>query len=50
MTKRALDAHRLDAAVGVGEGGDTDDSVELEQGDGRGWIVEINFACRELFL
>ena len=32
MAKRALDAHRLDAAVGVGEGGDADDSVQLEQG------------------
>ena len=50
VTKRALDAHRLDAAVGVGEGGDTDDGVELEQGDGRRWIVEVDLAGLDLFL
>ena len=42
-------AHRLDAAVRVGEGGDTDDGVELEQGDSRGWIVEVDFAGLYLF-
>ena len=50
VTKRALDAHRLDAAVRVGEGGDTDDGVELEQGDGRGWIVEVDLGRFDLLL
>ncbi len=50
MTKRALDAHRPDAAVGVGEGGDADDGVELEQGDGRGWIVEVDLGRFDLLL
>ena len=50
MTKCALDTHRLDAAVGVGEGGDPDDGVELEQGDGRGWIVEVDLARLDLLL
>ena len=50
MTKRALDAHRFDAAVGIGEGGDADDGVELEQGNGRGRIVEVDLARLELLL
>src|SRR5690348_14195244 len=50
MAECALDAHRLDAAIGVGEGGDTDDRVQLEQRDRRRWIVEVDLACRELLL
>ena len=50
MAKRTLDAHRSDAAVGICEGGDADDGIQLKKGNGGRWIVEINFARRELFL
>ena len=50
MAKRALDPHRSDAAVGIREGGDADDRVQFEKGEGRRWIVEINLPCGELFL
>ena len=42
--------HRLDAAVGVGEGGNPDDGAELVQGDSRGWIVEVDLARLDLLL
>jgi len=49
VTKRALDAHRLDAAVGVGEGRDANDRFELEQRDRRRWIVEIDLPAAICF-
>src|SRR4029077_12401282 len=48
VTKRALDAHRPDAAVGIGKGGDADDGVELEQRDGRGRSAEFDLAGFDL--
>jgi hypothetical protein len=39
VTKRALDAHRLDAAVGIGKSRDADHRIQLEKGDRRRWIM-----------
>ena len=49
VAQRALDAHRLDAAVGVREGGHADDRVELEQRDRRRRILEVDLAGLDLF-
>jgi hypothetical protein len=50
MAERALDPHRSDTAIGICEGGNADDGIQFEKGDGRRWIVEINFPGGELLL
>ena len=48
VTERALDAHRLDAAVGIGESRDADHRVQFQERDGGCGIVEIDLARRDL--
>jgi hypothetical protein len=48
VTQRALAAHRLDAAVGIGKGCDSHNSIELEQRNRRCWIIEIDLSRLDL--
>ena len=50
VAERALNAHRLEAAVGIGKSRDADHCVQLEKGDRRGRVFQVDFPGLELLL